>query len=75
MNFLQRLLGGTSERPKTRYKEEWYSEYAICPMDGAMTHATYHSPQAACGTPAAGTDHNHLRCRCGYQWTLPPKGA
>jgi hypothetical protein len=73
-----RYLGGRPVRPNSG--KAWYSEFAICPMCEGFVHPRYHSPLYGpgepvyhCSAPTAGTHHNHCRCQCGYEWTLPPR--
>ena len=66
-----------SKRPSVRFSlfgGAWYSEFAVCPMCGGFVHPKYHSEDDKyCSAPSKGTKHNHMHCRCGYEWTLPPR--
>lgn len=64
------------KRPSLLRRGEWYSEFAVCPMCGAFVFPSYHKAgREDCSAPAdvKAERHNHMRCRCGFQWTLPPR--
>lgn len=55
---------------------KWYMSHPICPMCGDWATPHYHGPRQmypiTCTEPDT-QPHNHMRCSCGFEWTLPPR--